>query len=464
MAAVAVLVLLALAGVPATTVGSLAQDACTWESIANSTVNAFHSSAASDTDNHKMYIYGGLDKDYGVSSKVDVLDLSGATLDEARHSPVAVGGAQERFGAAGAFRVGKGDQSAAYFIGGLDDPGARQAKNDVQAFVPKTKSWSRLSIANAIDFQARAFASAAYDPVHDVIWVVGGIAACQFSTVIEGTACGARPISTQYLSFDAATGEPTWNTLSGAAQSFFGASMIYDEVGQRMVIFGGTSTITAGDDRLLQLDLTNADAARASIKPLAANGSSPQLYFHGGAYDSTNRQVLYYGGVIRNYLEANEVPNEETWALNLAGTKPTWKKLSPAGNPKVRIGAVMGYSAKHAAVILSLGRDKTKQVDSAVPPTPEPIESETVQRGTYAMTCMGPAVTSPVPTTPSPTAGTPTGSPTAPRTATASATKTATVPPSPLATDTPTATTEPPTVTPTSPPLDAFLPVAYRQS
>ena len=64
--------------------------------------------------------------------------------------------------------------------------------------------------------------------------------------VLAGTPCNARPMATQYLSWDATTGEPKWNTLGGADQSIFGASLVYDAPRTRMILFGGTSNISTG--------------------------------------------------------------------------------------------------------------------------------------------------------------------------------------------------------------------------
>jgi len=405
---VTVLGVVALAGGSDPVQAAPAQQApvCTWSSIANSTINTFHTSTAYDPDNHKMYIYGGVDKDYAASGKVEVLDLSGAALSNARQSALSAGGTLDLVGAAGAFRGGKGDLSAAYFLGGLQDPTSGQAGDAVQRYVPKTDTWSRPSVGNAAEFRARFFASAAYDPGHDVIWVVGGVVNCALTDVMTGGTCNARSLPTQYLTFDATTGDPTWHTLAGGDQSFYGTSMVYDEVGKRMVIYGGTGNISSGDNRLLQLDLTDADVTKASFKSLAATGSPPQVFFHGAAYDSVNKWMVSYGGVTRNFLKSNEAVNSDTWVLDLGATSPAWRNLRPNGDPKNRVGTVMGYSAKHSAVILALGRDKTKQTISATPPTPEPIESETVQRSSYAMVCVVPTATTPRPTTPV-TPGTP---------------------------------------------------------
>lgn len=434
---------------------------CNWQLIGSSGKDLFHSASAFDPDHNKMYVYGGVGADYQPQNTAEEGDLSGTALSIGWRT-LAAGSARSLVGAAGAFRArgADSDDSAAYFVGGMANPQSGNTTNDLQRYRVKARSWERVTVSNASEFKNRVFASAAYDPLHDVIWVVGGIANCSLPTVIGGGNCPARPLATQYLTWDAATGEPRWNTLSGGNQSVYAASMVYDAPRRRMLIYGGTDNITRGSAGVLALDLSDGDPAKASFSVLSTTGRGPSSYFHGAAFLAARDWLVVYGGIKSGFMQSNEASDTGTWALDLAATPPQWTDIKPPNNPGTRVGGVMEHDPLHGAAVFALGRDESDGDVETV---------ERILRTTFALSCevSGPTIT--------PTSGptdTPTTRPTnTPRptftatntpdlTATAqAATLTAAAPTATVPTETPTPTQ---TATPTQAPRDAYLPIAWR--
>jgi hypothetical protein len=377
---------------------------CTWTNIGSSTKDLFHTASAFDPDDNKMYVYSGVGDPITVTvNSVLVGDLSGANL-RATWGSVAAGNAKNLVGVAGAFRAkGKGaDDSAAYFFGGMNDPSDGRGGSDVQRYLVKAGRWETLTPANSSEFGARSFAAAAYDPVHDVIWVVGGISTCSLGTVMSGGSCPARPISTNYLSFDA-QGNATWHTLANGNQSMFAHSMVYDAPRTRMLIYGGTSNISTGLGDVVALNLADADPSKAAFANVATTGTGPSTYFHGGAFMATPNWMVAYGGVRRNLMQSNEAPETNTYALDVSQTPAKWTDIKPSGSPGTRVAGVMEYDPLHKAAIFAHGRDKS---DGNL------ATKERIFRTTFALTCQAAVATNTPPSggatnTPPPGGGTP---------------------------------------------------------
>ncbi len=465
--------LLVLGGItvanPPRAVGREAQTAgCAWQNIGRASEETFHVAYALDTDARQFYVYGGMDKEFQAKSNFEVYDLTGAG-SAASGSRLTVPGAPDMAGAAGAYRAkGAGsDASAVYFFGGLPDPLRGQATNQVQRYLPKTRSWERTTPGNATAFAPRAFAAAAYDPLHDVIWVTGGVANCSFSDVAppNSKTCQARAISTAYLSFDPTSGNPSWQLLSGGDLSVFGHTVVFDPAGKRLLLFGGTNDIKTASGTVRALDLSDADPAKASWSTLSTSGTAPALYFHVASLDTMANRMIVYGGVKRDFLQTSEQVNSGiTQALDLATRPPSWLNLRPSGTPGDRVGAAMVYEAGRQAHILTVGRQKMayRSATSPTPPRPNPSLQSTV----WGLTCGAPAPRDTL--TPTPTV-------TATRTPTLLITQTLerptatatlalpTVTPTATATERPSETPTPePTATETPPAPTIYLPIAHR--
>lgn len=407
--AIAAVFVLAIAFAATSASGPAAQAApmqqgkvCTWQNIGQSRNNLFHVASAYDTDKNVMYLYGGVNAQLAPQSTVEKADLSSTDL-KATHSRVLASGALSLVGSAGAYRAKGADSedSAAYFIGGLADPENGNARTDTQRYVVKKKAWERLTTTG---LKARVFAAAAYDPVHDVIWVTGGIAKCPLPDVLQGKTCNAKTLPTQYLSWDA-SGNAQWNTLTGGDMAVYGHTMVYDAANKRMLLYGGTKNISRGENKLVALDLSDADPAKAKLTSVNTVTPGPSVYFHGASMDTANNQMVVYGGVTSNFMQSNESAGTKSYALDLAVNPPAWKDMRAVGNPGVRVAGAMAYAPNHSATIVTLGRDTFLVGD--------PLPEQRVQRTTWALTCA--EAPTEVPTQVPPTAGptnTPGGQPT----------------------------------------------------
>ncbi len=243
-----------------------------------------------------------MDQSFEPVNKVEEVDLSGASLSATTRN-VTAGSARKLVGAAGAYRA-KGDMadgSAFYFFGGISDPASGDATGDVQSYTTKTSTWA---VETGLNLTDRVFAAAAYDPGHDVIWIVGGTSSCSLPEVLMGQSCNVQSRPVQYLSFDPGTGAPKMNTLGGASFNFYAHSMVYDSTVKRMLIYGGTNDIKKGNSNLVALDLSDPDVTKAKLGPVSTSGQSPSVYFHGASYDAIHNWMVVYGGVKQNFLQA----------------------------------------------------------------------------------------------------------------------------------------------------------------
>ena len=210
---------------------------CDWDAAGRAATERFHAASAMDTDRNQLYVYGGLDALLAASSTIERGDYANFS-GRVDHQRLRIVGVPERFGAAGAYRArgADADDSALYFIGGLSDAEDGQTEPDIQRFTTKAETWTKLRQTVA----ARAFASATYDPEHDLIWVIGGVGQCSLRDLrLAGQGCQARNLATQYLGWDPATGELEVHTLAGGGVSRFGHSAVYDAVSKRILVYGG---------------------------------------------------------------------------------------------------------------------------------------------------------------------------------------------------------------------------------
>lgn len=101
---------------------------------------------------------------------------------------------------------------------------------------------------------------------------------------------------------------------------------IYDPVGKRVIIFGGTGNAGTLNDTWA------FDLAARTWTRLATTGTPPPPRFgFGGVYDPVEKQLVIYGGQGAGFFN-------DTWALNL--TTLEWRNVSPpvAARPKARYG------------------------------------------------------------------------------------------------------------------------------
>ncbi len=366
---------------------------CTaWKNVGSATTTLWGTSSGYGPTQAKAWVYSGMDDKNDLSSRIEELTMAGMQASPSVTHKNAGGGAREIFGAACAFRD-KGDDSALYCFGGSDkvmDEGRGQTY--IQRLMAKTGAWEQnVTVAGA--FAGRHSAAAAYDSMHDVIWVSGGINNCSFDDVVNQNGCASSNMALGYLSFDPSL---KWNTV-GVNHNVFGHTMVVDTAGKRLVIHGGSINAKDGRSTTSAVDISDANPDNAKAASLSTTGSGPATFYHGASYDSDLNAMFIYGGVTRNYLKNNESSENRTMALDLAATPAKWVNISGA-SLQDRIGGTMFYDTKQKASIFTLGR---KVLGSGTPTAPDVIVEPTIQRTTHALQCTRAAAVqtnTPVPT------------------------------------------------------------------
>lgn len=115
-----------------------------------------------------------------------------------------------------------------------------------------------------------------------------------------------------------------WNgpTTGGPPPRAF-HSAVYDNIAQRMILFGGAGPGLLGD--LWQLSLPDPTSASPVWSPLTATGTPPSPRVgHSAVFDSPNNRMIVFGGQ-KTGSGASAFLND-LWILSLTGT-PTWTQI-----------------------------------------------------------------------------------------------------------------------------------------
>jgi N-acetylneuraminic acid mutarotase len=338
---------------PVATVPQQAQT-CSWDQFGSSAQARFHPAAAMDVVSNTMYIYGGLTQTGEAVNTVSTIDFSPMGLNNAVHRPLTIGSAQQRYGAAAAYRS---NGHEVYFIGGANDTD-HEGTNGVQVLDVDSNTWNSNFSASG-QLGDRVFAAAAYDPDHDAIIVIGGADRCNAidpDPMNPDDECDAANNSVVALTFNS-SGAGSWTPISGGPRNLIGATMVYDSVAKRMLVFGGaTSADSQGATTIMQLDLSKPTLAEASWSNLSTSGSVTGRFFHSAAFDAANNRMIVYGGVRQNAFSSTENTLNNTFALDLTKTPPQWMQLSGATDSSHIVGSVMAYDPKNAVAVLAMGR------------------------------------------------------------------------------------------------------------
>ena len=143
----------------------------------------------------------------------------------------------------------------------------------------------------------------------------------------------------------------TWTELSPAGDTPVarnGHAMVYDPVGQKVVLFGGVNAKGRLDDTWMY------DPAANTWTELEPRGPQPPVRWgHAMAYDSVSGKVILFGG----YEWESGGPRSDTWAYD--ATANTWTLLRPTGDhPPERAGLSLVYDEAGGAMILFGGNSQ----------------------------------------------------------------------------------------------------------
>jgi hypothetical protein len=241
------------------------------------------------------------------------------------------------------------------------------------------RTWTRLDASGT--FGNRFQHAAAYDPIHDAIWVAAGA-----SAGCANPPCGAQSLPTNYLAFDATTGAASWHDGPSGGPRARGGVMVYDSNAKRMIFFGGTVDGTRGSNQLMQLDLSDPDISKAQWSNLASTGVSPAVAVPGAAYDEEHNWLVIYGGAKTEYDEPGaETAETRTFALDLNVAPAAWRSLNTSVGERVQ--PAMEYVPQHKGVVLSSGR-------IALPDPPAAFN----KRSIHGLVCTEAEIATPTPT------------------------------------------------------------------
>ena len=189
---------------------------------------------------------------------------------------------------------------------------------------------------------ARGDASMLYDPLRDRLLIFGG----------TGASSDVAPSEVWALDL---AGIPTWSLLlpaDSAVPARTGHTAIYDPSGDRMIVFGGTSSATGPRNDVWSLALSGAPA----WTELAPAGPAPVTRtWHTAIHDPAGQRMLVHGGL--HWTATETIVFGDTWALSLAGA-PAWTELEvpavPAPSPRFAAAAV--HDPTRALMIVQGGR------------------------------------------------------------------------------------------------------------
>lgn len=141
-----------------------------------------------------------------------------------------------------------------------------------------------------------------------------------------------------------------WSPLTTAGTpptGRYGTAAIYDPVGDRMLVFGGSDTSGYPRDDLWQLSLSGTP----TWTQVNATGGPGAREDHTAIYDSAHRRMVVFGGV--NSFGGH--PGDEAWALNLPSL--TWTLLQPTGpTPPIHAQHTSVYDSRRGRMLVFGGQ------------------------------------------------------------------------------------------------------------
>jgi hypothetical protein len=190
--------------------------------------------------------------------------------------------------------------------------------------------------------------SAVYDPVNNRLIVHGGCLGV----------CSPALADTWVLSHaNGLGGTPTWTQLPDAPEVRAGHTAVYDAGSNRMIVFGGQQAF-AGTARNDVWVLSDANGiGNPTWVQLAPAGTPPAPRDSAGAvYDPATNRMIVFGGVSSLY-------HNDVWILTHAnglGGTPEWIQMTSAGSlPSPRAGFSPTYDPSSNRMTLFGGRSQT---------------------------------------------------------------------------------------------------------
>lgn len=221
-------------------------------------------------------------------------------------------------------------------FGGLNGPGdvtTHPLFNDVWVLsnadgLGGPSTWTQLSPTGGPP-SARAYHSAAYDPVSNRMMVFAG-------DPNVGSCFGAVNDSWVLTNADGTGGTPHWTQLSpsgGPPPLRQGPTAVYDSATNRMVVFGGGENAcgVAKNDVWVLENANGLGGTPAWTQLFPTGGPPPARGGQTAVYDAANNTMIVFSG-----CASGACPSGDVWVLQNAnglGGTPAWTQLFPTGGP-----------------------------------------------------------------------------------------------------------------------------------
>jgi len=199
--------------------------------------------------------------------------------------------------------------------------GTGPMSNETWAYEFETNIWRDMNPVSRPS--AREQPGMAYDAQSDRVILFGG------GNHFTGT------YSNETWAYDYNTN--TWTEMrpSVAPTARYDATMVYDSLADRVILFGGTSSIQNNETWAYDFE------ANVWTRKVPPNSPSPRQA-HGMAYDAESDRTVLFGGA---YTQSNE-----TWAYDFM--RDRWTRMDPPTHPSGRWGSRMAYDPSSDRVVL----------------------------------------------------------------------------------------------------------------
>jgi N-acetylneuraminic acid mutarotase len=310
---------------------------------------------AVDASRNRLVVFGGVAKALGSEKLGDVweYDVGKGTWTQGTSS----GGPTARVYAASAYDSAR---QRVLFFGGLGSADS----GETWAWDGAANHWQLLTSSGP---SPRYGAAMAYDSVHDRFVLFGGTVSSASGVALADT-----------WKFDPSSN--TWSLVSStsAPPGRTAHALAFDPESERVVLFGGTGSSSAG-----LADVWLFDGGSDDWSALQTEGNLSQRAGHALVFDPYRHALLAIGGLDYSSSGISTRQHIDLWTLKLAENPPRWTKVDQAIGP-LKLRAAMAYdSARNRLVAMSdanLTDGKTWEIDTASGTWSPPIAGGSVQR------------------------------------------------------------------------------------